>query len=280
MKWNFGKIYKKIRKSKNISQSEICSDELSRSTLSKIENCKLMPSYQTMDYLLKQINMTFDEFNYLCNEYSPNLRDKLIHRIENVLQNYDEGELNSLINDCIKYLKTNNDLYLEEMLNVLLIDKRLKKSRDFDELSKELAKSIWKKIKKSEEWYFNDILLLNNILFIFPFPVINELTSKLLDQLEKYDNYKDSKDIICRLIINLSTIYLYNDDLEGCNHILEQYSDLIYSTKRFDYIAIFLVRHGIVIKNKNIVDKGISILSNFDENDLLMDLKKEVNIYY
>lgn len=55
---------------------------------------------------------------------------------------------------------------------------------------------------------------------------------------------------------------------------------MIYSTKRFDYIAIFLVRHGIVIKNKNIVDKGISILSNFDENDLLMDLKKEVNIYY
>ena len=54
MIWNFGEVYKFIRKSKGISQSDICSDELSRSTLSKIENNKLMPSFQIMDYLLNR----------------------------------------------------------------------------------------------------------------------------------------------------------------------------------------------------------------------------------
>ncbi|EKZ0149997.1 helix-turn-helix transcriptional regulator, partial [Enterococcus faecalis] len=48
VKWNFGKVYKEVRESKGISQKKICHEALSRTTLSKLENCKIMPSYQTM----------------------------------------------------------------------------------------------------------------------------------------------------------------------------------------------------------------------------------------
>ena len=38
MRWDAGSIYKKIRKSKGLSQNEVCGTSISRTTLSKFEN--------------------------------------------------------------------------------------------------------------------------------------------------------------------------------------------------------------------------------------------------
>ena len=37
MRYDFGKVYKEIRKSKNLTQSDVCGNVLSPTTLSKIE---------------------------------------------------------------------------------------------------------------------------------------------------------------------------------------------------------------------------------------------------
>ncbi|MBD5069792.1 MAG: helix-turn-helix domain-containing protein [Lactobacillus sp.] len=276
MIWNFGEVYKFIRKSKGLSQSDICSDELSRSTLSKIENNKLMPSFQIMDYLLKQINMTFDEFEYICNRYKPSTRYILIGKISSSLNNYKTSDIKKIILECQEYLKVNNDLYIESLIDILMLKEQLSNSHNINQSIEEIAESIWKKLEKSDEWYFFDLTLLNNILFYFPFESVKKLTDRIVKQLEKFSDYKNSNDSQCRLLINLSTIYLYNLDFKECVAILEKVYSIIENLNRYDYLAIYLIRRGICQKDSKLVEKGRSLLELVEEKDLLKELEEEI----
>ncbi|KLA48688.1 hypothetical protein P869_02550 [Ligilactobacillus ruminis S23] len=276
MIWNFGEVYKFIRKSKGISQSDICSDELSRSTLSKIENNKLMPSFQIMDYLLKQINMTFDEFEYICNRYKPSTRYILIGKISSALNNYKTSDIKRIILECREYLKSNNDLYVESLVEVLMLKEQISNINDINHSIEKIAESIWKKLEKSDEWYFFDLILLNNILFYFPFETVKKLTEKVLKRLEKFSDYKDSNDNQCRLLINLSTIYIYNSDFKGCIIILDRVYSLIEHLNRYDYLAIYWIRKGICQKNSKLIEKGRNLLKLVEESNLLKELEVEI----
>lgn len=44
MRWDFGKVYKDIRQSKELTQEEICGDMLARSTLARIESGQVIPN--------------------------------------------------------------------------------------------------------------------------------------------------------------------------------------------------------------------------------------------
>lgn len=276
MIWNFGEVYKFIRKSKGLSQSDICSDELSRSTLSKIENNKLMPSFQIMDYLLKQINMTFDEFEYICNRYKPSTRYILIEKISSALNNYKTSNIKKIILECQEYLKVNNDLYIESLIDILMLKEQLSSSHNINQSIEKIAESIWRKLEKSDEWYFFDLTLLNNILFYFPFESVKKLTDRIVNQLEKFSDYKNSNDSQCRLLINLSTIYLYNLDFKGCIDILEKVYSIIKHLNRYDYLSIYWIRKGICQKDSKLVEKGRTLLELVEEKDLLKELEEEI----
>ena len=66
MRWDYGTIYKKIRKSKHISQEEVCQGYISRSHLSRIESNQVMPSFELMEHSrLAYISKNFDIYAIL-----------------------------------------------------------------------------------------------------------------------------------------------------------------------------------------------------------------------
>ena len=110
MRWDAGSIYKKIRKSKGLSQNEVCGTSISRTTLSKFENNKLSPSYDTMVYLLLQIDMSEEEFQFVCNDFSYDLRDEIISLFFRQTSNLETAQLFRLLEKGNKYLKTADDI--------------------------------------------------------------------------------------------------------------------------------------------------------------------------
>ena len=78
MRWDYGTIYKKIRKSKHISQEEVCQDYTSRAHLSRIESNQVVPSFELMEHLLKQVGLDFEEFRYICHSYHHSDREEII----------------------------------------------------------------------------------------------------------------------------------------------------------------------------------------------------------
>ena len=282
MRYDFGKVYKEIRESKGLTQEEICGNVLSRTSLSKIESGKVTPKYENMEFLLRQINMSFEEFDYICHLYQPSQRTEIMQTYLNMNSIIGSSTLVHFFETCQNYLKTHHDLPIEEIRDMLEIVIHIRQ-HGTEQLSgqvKQTVKKLWEKIERQDTWYENDLKILNTILFSFPIEHLHLITGKILQRLEVYKNFQHLHDLRVAILLNLSTIYLYNQDRNMCQQICYTLLEDAKNKKSYDMLAICYVRIGICRDDAKLIQKGFSLLELTDETSILAFLKKEVEIYY
>ncbi|MFS9079412.1 helix-turn-helix transcriptional regulator [Streptococcus mitis] len=282
MRYDFGKVYKEIRESKGLTQEEVCGDVLSRTRLSKIESGKVTPKYENMEFLLRQINMSFEEFDYICHLYQPSQRTEIIQTYLNMSSIIGNSSLVDFFETCQNYLKTHHDLPIEEIRDMLevVIHIRQHGTEQLSDQVKQTIKKLWEKIEKQDTWYESDLKILNTILFSFPIDHLHLITGKILQRLEVYKNYQHLYDLRMAILLNLSTIYLYHQDKNMCQQICYTLLEDAKNKKSYDMLAICYVRIGICRDDAKLIQKGFSLLELTDETSILAFLKKEVEIYY
>ena len=282
MRYDFGKVYKEIRESKGLTQEEVCGNILSRTSLSKIESGKVTPKYENMEFLLRQINMSFEEFDYICHLYQPSQRTKIMQTYLNMSSILGTSELEKLFQKCQNYLNTRHDLPIEEIRDMLeiVIHIRQHGTEQLSDQVKQTVKKLWEKIEKQGTWYENDLKILNTILFSFPIEHLHLITGKILQRLEVYKNYQHLYDLRMAILLNLSTIYLYHQDKNMCQQICYTLLEDAKNKKSYDMLAICYVRIGICRNDAKLIQKGFSLLELTDEITMLAYLKKEVETYY
>ena len=170
MRYDFGKVYKEIRESKSLTQEEVCGGVLSRTSLSKIESGKTTPKYENMEFLLRQINMSFEEFDYICHLYQPSQRTEIMQTYLNMNSIVGSSSLIHFLETCQSYLKSHHDLPIEEIRDMLevVIHIRQHGTEQLSDQVKQTIKKLWEKIEKQDTWYESDLKILNTILFSFP----------------------------------------------------------------------------------------------------------------
>ena len=282
MRYDFGKVYKEIRESKGLTQEEVCGEVLSRTSLSKIESGKVTPKYENMEFLLRQINMSFEEFDYICHLYQPSQRTEIIQTYLNMSSIIGNSSLVDFFETCQNYLKTHHDLPIEEIRDMLevVIHIRQHGTEQLSDQVKQTIKKLWEKIEKQDTWYESDLKILNTILFSFPIDHLHLITGKILQRLEVYKNYQHLYDLRMAILLNLSTIYLYHQDKNMCQQICYTLLEDAKNKKSYDMLAICYVRIGICRDDAKLIQKGFSLLELTDETSILAFLKKEVEIYY
>ena len=282
MRYDFGKVYKEIRESKGLTQEEICGGVLSRTSLSKIESGKTTPKYENMEFLLRQINMSFEEFEYICQLYQPSQRTEIMQTYLNMRSIIGTSNLVNLFQKCQDYLKTHHDLPIEEIRDMLeiVIHIRQHGTEQLSDQVKQTIKKLWEKIEKQDTWYESDLKILNTILFSFPIEHLHLITGKILQRLEVYKNYQHLYDLRMTILLNLSTIYLYNQDKNICQQICYTLLEDAKNKKSYDRLAICYVRIGICTDDSKLIQKGFSLLELTEETSMLSHLKKEVETYY
>lgn len=282
MRYDFGKVYKDIRESKGLTQEEVCGEVLSRTSLSKIESGKVTPKYENMEFLLRQINMSFEEFDYICHLYQPSQRTEIMQTYLNMSSILGTSELEKLFQKCQDYLKTHYDLPIEEIRDMLeiVIHIRQHGTEQLSDQVKQTITKLWEKIEKQDTWYENDLKILNTILFSFSIEHLHLITGKILQRLEEYKNYRHLYELRMAILLNLSTIYLYNQDKNTCQQICYTLLEDARKKKRYDILAITYVRIGICTSKDHLIQQGFSLLELTDETSMLSHLKKEVETYY
>ena len=282
MRYDFGKVYKEIRESKGLTQEEVCGEVLSRTSLSKIESGKATPKYENMEFLLRQINMSFEEFDYICHLYQPSQRTEIMQTYLNMNSIIGSNGLVNFFETCQDYLKTHHDLPIEEIRDMLgiVIHIRQHGTEQLSDQVKQTIKKLWEKIEKQDTWYENDLKILNTILFSFPIEHLHLITGKILQRLEVYKNYQHLYDLRMAILLNLSTIYLYHQDRNMCQQICYTLLEDAKNKKSYDMLAICYVRIGICRDDAKLIQKGFSLLELTDETSILAFLKKEVETYY
>ena len=282
MRYDFGKVYKEIRESKGLTQEEVCGDVLSRTSLSKIESGKATPKYENMDFLLRQMNMSFEEFDYICHLYQPSQRTEIMQTYLNMNSIIGGSGLVHFFETCQNYLKTHHDLPIEEIRDMLevVIHIRQHGTEQLSDQVKQTVKKLWEKIEKQDTWYESDLKILNTILFSFPIEHLHLITEQILQRLEEYKNYRHLYELRMTILLNLSTIYLYNQDKNTCQQICYTLLEDAKKKKRYDILAIAYVRIGICTSNDHLIQKGFSLLELTNETSMLSHLKKEVETCY
>ena len=282
MRYDFGKVYKEIRESKGLTQEEVCGNVISRTSLSKIESGKATPKYENMEFLLRQINMSFEEFDYICHLYQPSQRTEIMQTYLNMTSIIGSSGLVDFFETCQNYLKTHHDLPIEEIRDMLevVIHIRQHGTEQLSDQVKQTIKKLWEKIEKQDTWYESDLKILNTILFSFPIDHLHLITGKILQRLEVYKNYQHLYDLRMAILLNLSTIYLYHQDKNMCQQICYTLLEDAKNKKSYDRLAICYVRIGICTDDSKLIQKGFSLLELTDETSILAFLKKEVETYY
>ena len=282
MRYDFGKVYKEIRESKGLTQEEVCGNVLSRTSLSKIESGKVTPKYENMDFLLRQMNMSFEEFDYICHFYQPSQRTEIMQTYLNMNSIIGGSGLVHFFETCQNYLKTHHDLPIEEIRDMLevVIHIRQYGTEQLSDQVKQTIQKLWEKIEKQDTWYESDLKILNTILFSLPIEHLHLITGKILQRLEVYKNYQHLYDLRMAILLNLSTIYLYHQDKNMCQQICYTLLEDAKNKKSYDMLAICYVRIGICRDDAKLIQKGFSLLELTDETSILAFLKKEVEIYY
>ena len=282
MRYDFGKVYKEIRESKGLTQEDVCGNVLSRTSLSKIESGKVTPKYENMEFLLRQINMSFEEFEYICQLYQPSQRTEIMQTYLNMRSIIGSSYLVNLFQKCQDYLKTHHDLLIEEIRDMLevVIYIRQHGIGELSDHAEQVVKKLWRKIEKQDTWYENDLKILNTILFSFSIEYLHLITGKILQRLEVYKNYQHLYELRMTILLNLSTLYLYNQDKNMCKQICYTLLEDAKKKKKYDSLAVSYVRIGICRDDARLIQKGFSLLELTEETSMLSHLKKEVETYY
>ena len=282
MRYDFGKVYKEIRESKGLTQEEVCGNVISRTSLSKIESGKATPKYENMEFLLRQINMSFEEFDYICHLYQPSQRTEIMQTYLNMSSIIGSSGLVDFFETCQNYLKTHHDLPIEEIRDMLevVIHIRQHGTEQLSDQVKQTIQKLWEKIEKQDTWYESDLKILNTILFSLPIEHLHLITGKILQRLEVYKNYQHLYDLRMTILLNLSTLYLYNQDKNMCKQICYTLLEDAKNKKSYDRLAICYVRIGICTDDSKLIQKGFSLLELTEETSMLSHLKKEVETHY
>lgn len=277
MRWDYGSVYKSIRKSKHLSQEQICGNYINRTTLVRFEKNQTIPSYELMRFLLKQVDMTFEEFEYLCNYYQPSQRQQLLYDIDN-LRNPTTKTMEDLINRCQDHLKKEpNDIPIHRKCLLLETVVAVRKSSSITQLSDEaetLSKLLWSELERYDNWYHNDIILVGTLLSkISSLDSLEETANLLLKRLEKYKDYKRIQPTILSYYQSLSYFFLEQKQYSKSTFFSTKLMELAKQEKRYDQLARAYVYLGIAQNKQGLIDKGLQILALTDEQTLLDNLK-------
>ena len=280
MRWDFGTVLKEIRRSKGLSQQEVCGDALSRTTLSKIENNKEYPTIAHFSHILRQLDMTFAEFDYICHAYQPSERSSIIHRFENLRgQFFSESNCQDFLHQVEQYLKKQEDIRvqrIEKQLRLLLSILQVGDGQQTNQLAQEL----WQDLEKSDTWYLADFRKLSLILPIIPVVHLENFVEKILLSLDKYKNFRDIHVSHLTLLYNLSTVLLKNEEYSLSKSVMERVYAMAQESMRIDYVGVANVRMGIFLQDKKMVDMGLAILRVADLLEMVEHLEEEVEEYW
>ncbi|MGT2667202.1 helix-turn-helix domain-containing protein [Streptococcus rifensis] len=283
MRWDYGSVYKAIRKSKRLTQEAICGETIDRTTLVKFEQNKSTPRYETMSFLVRQLDMNLDEFEYICNLYRQDNGQALLNDIDELLGTVSFAMIKQVIHRCEDYLKYNpRHVPIRRRLSMLQVVYQIRE----EGLSKPrkaaiLAESIWHEMKSYDTWYKNDFRLISSILFYFPIEQLPELANLILERLVKYDHFKEIQGTKLSLLGNLAYLFMRYDNVNEAlrfSTLLEQEAKL---RKRYDYLTRAVLYQGIVGKDNPLIRKALRMADDTDDESTkehCLNLIKQFNI--
>ncbi|MBC2186996.1 helix-turn-helix domain-containing protein [Listeria sp. FSL L7-0253] len=280
-----GDTLKFIRKSKNLTQQEACTDALSRSNYQKIENNKIMPSMDRFIQLLLNFNMTLEEFEFVKRDFTPSPKENILYLYSKIITSSETDILLNVISKCDAYLENHTDTFISDIKasleGILLVEKE----HDF-ELARQKVTYIWDRLSESDELFWNDILILRNIFFIFENETAQHIVNRLIKQLKKYRYLHPTLSIEISLHVNRATYLILDEKYELALHYIEQSIKISKQNHYYLQFCMAIAKKGIVLyklgqkqDGKRFMQRALRVTKFLEEERILNGIKNEIDYF-
>ncbi|MBC2063222.1 helix-turn-helix domain-containing protein [Listeria marthii] len=280
-----GDTLKFIRKSKNLTQQEACTDALSRSNYQKIENNKIMPSMDRFIQLLLNFNMTLEEFEFVKRDFMPSPKENILYLYSKIITSSETDILLNVISKCDAYLENHTDTFISDIKasleGILLVEKE----HDF-ELARQKVTYIWDRLSESDELFWNDILILRNIFFIFENETAQHIVNRLIKQLKKYRFLHPTLSIEISLHVNRATYLILDEKYELALHYIEQSIKISKQNHYYLQFCMAIAKKGIVLyklgqkqDGKRFMQRALRVAKFLEEERILNGIKNEIDYF-
>lgn len=280
-KENYGETFKAVRSSKNFNQSKVHAEIMHQTSYSKFELGKIEITFNKFEKLLENIEMNFDEFSFIHHSYSYSPRNSIITDFNN-LKFIDEVVIQELVSKATAYLKNHKDHQIEDILNVLHALLSIKRDNNFQK-AKFYAEKVWQRLQNLNTWYFSEIRLVNNILFLFPIETAITIAKFAIEQGNKYEKHIQYKPLILPFKYNLVHLLMREGYLENAYKINEEIIQDFKKQKSYVQIALCYIRKGCLEKQldifseKDYIQQAYSIADTLEDENLKRQLQSEAD---
>ncbi|MBF2523935.1 helix-turn-helix domain-containing protein [Listeria seeligeri] len=280
-----GRALRDIRKIKGMTQNDIATENLTRSSITKIETNKMNPSYEKIMIFCKRMGVTLSEVIYYQKDRNVSEQEMLFYEFRNLKLSVYEDPLNELIKKMEEYLQREDDSMIFELRAILVGLKIFSETNDI-ELAKKEVDFIWKRLEKQDYWFEFDVLIIANIIYIFDLDTLIRVGEKILLEIDRNKyliNYNRLKIV---LMFNIALFLKSYDRMD----LVEKYliRGIEYAYQNNDLISAYLGEYrfaeyklfvGDIEEANNLYNKCVNFFEVIKDVDVLEDIKKDWKEY-
>lgn len=276
---NIGTTIKNIRVGKNLTQKELSNGIITRTYLSKIENDLVNPSFDVIEKILLRLNMSLDEFIFVCNNKNISDKQKIMNTFLSISSNTETKKISYCLDICTKQNIIEYDPIFDDIILICTGLLSLSKKKNILKVPNEIT-IVWNKYKEKDTWYLIEIKIINCLLFLFPIFTSLSLAQRLNNELLKYNDFDKLNTMQAKIFLNISTLYLEKGLKKEAHFMLDK--ALIYSERenRLDLVCYSAARLALLEENFDKYFQILDTLSFFSLQHLADELILEKKRYF
>ncbi|MDN6968483.1 helix-turn-helix domain-containing protein [Oenococcus sp. UCMA 17063] len=218
-----GRIFKQIRKQRNISISSLSEGIISPSSISKFEEGKTQLSFINLSQLLMRMHVNLDEFYCKTHTGQVDSYTSFLIRINYLYHSNDLPALKKIASEKISNFKT--DKNFDNLIESSSICSLIKEIDSSFQVEIEIKKDLFNYLDKVEHWDFIEFSVFNNCMRIFDNEMIESALKEML-----YLNLDNNPKNISRIVSTFSNaidIFYRREDYQKAKLLLGQIEKIV-----------------------------------------------------
>ncbi|ALS02050.1 hypothetical protein ATZ33_11835 [Enterococcus silesiacus] len=275
-----GTTLKNLRTGKNITRQNLVKGIMSVNHYYKVEKNENNLSVDKCIKILSRLNVTFDEFLFIANDYKNNSKKLVGDTAINLYysgQNTQE-ELQELQEKCIELFKKTDDVYYQH--HSILISTMTNNLQ----LTKQEIDILINYFFKVDNYGLYEIKMFTNFAYLFDSDILVILSNNILEKFLKFEAFEETNKDYVFFLLNLINVFHTRAETDLAYRFIELAENQIKNSTDFFSLTVLKYHQGInKIQTKNfsgkeLVEEALLIFKKLHNNFYTL-YKKEYEDY-
>ena len=283
---DFGRTISYIRKEKAIPVKEVIGTQLTRSAYSRFAAGQTQTSIENFSFMLSNLHLNFEEFEYIRNGYEPSRYQKFLIQAQKAVHSQNVEELNYIFEKLNNYAQLNNETIPLHLACIVKLTINKIRNEEYDQQAR---KTLTNYLRLCESWTHYKLVLFNNAMFIFDLSLVKIMKRKVIHNLEKYQNLRSYGSESFRVLVNILTLFIDKKNVNEAILLADEIEEFHLRDDMFFEKTLKMYFMGIIQiirqrKSKNfLLDQSLNVLQILSDSEYyktLLAYKKRVQNLY